>query len=509
MKKINLDQYFESRILKRGYNYYREGSVFNVKKIGDVYTAYVQGNSSYRVRVDLNKEPYDMECSCPYAEVDYCKHMAALLYYVKNNEEDISQGDKNDLKKQVKILLAGGEAQKIFAVVEHQVNRLCGRDGMITWNKGEYFVDIIFNATKQAELLLMEEDIFVLITKLYHLIATISMDGSNGEHGWSFTIVNKLTLKYISICKENFIKFENYIVEELEQHLLGDFSIEPIHTLDDYVKDRTTALLAIQCIERIENLIPKLEDFISYGFEEFIVKKVTWYYSYGNKGTAIKVANKHLKNDEMLTVLKEIYKQENNINGLLNIMEKKIDRCVWTVLEDNVNELIQLYVETGNEDRISCMLEKAIYREFSSELFLKLKKYYPKDDWNEYIVNLSNKLKKRSIYNYMVICKHERWFDNLMNEVEQHQDIRVLEQYAETLRENYHEKITQLYRYLILSIASYQHTRKGYVEVVDHLSCMSKFDVNESCILYEELLEKFKNRPAFIDELTYFKNIYL
>lgn len=73
-------------ILKRGYNYYRNGFVYNVAfdPVSYIITAHVQGGEVYQVELDLDFY-FNSTCSCPYD--DYCKHIAATYFYVYSHFE--------------------------------------------------------------------------------------------------------------------------------------------------------------------------------------------------------------------------------------------------------------------------------------------------------------------------------------------------------------------------------------------------------------------------------------
>ena len=83
---IVFEDEFESVILMRGFSIYAKGNVTNIKKDGDIITAVVYGSSKYSVHVKIvNNQFLHGGCSCPYSEGRYnCKHSAALLYYLSN-----------------------------------------------------------------------------------------------------------------------------------------------------------------------------------------------------------------------------------------------------------------------------------------------------------------------------------------------------------------------------------------------------------------------------------------
>jgi hypothetical protein len=80
--KLGWQQFFGEHILDRGYDYFCDGAVGDLKKVGDLLTAAVEGTSDYFVEISFSGELItDMSCSCPYAEDgNYCKHMAAVLF---------------------------------------------------------------------------------------------------------------------------------------------------------------------------------------------------------------------------------------------------------------------------------------------------------------------------------------------------------------------------------------------------------------------------------------------
>lgn len=90
--------YFDKTILKRGWNYFTDGAVLETSIEGtSIVKARVSGSSSYRVTIDL-KSFTRSSCSCPYGS--YCKHMAAVLYEVAEQEGFDPKELKNGVPQQ-------------------------------------------------------------------------------------------------------------------------------------------------------------------------------------------------------------------------------------------------------------------------------------------------------------------------------------------------------------------------------------------------------------------------
>lgn len=78
---LQLEKKFAAKIWQRGKQYYAEGLVGNVVRTKNSIAAQSYGNSVYLLKIDLDSQC--MDCSCPYD--DACKHLAALLLWLRKN----------------------------------------------------------------------------------------------------------------------------------------------------------------------------------------------------------------------------------------------------------------------------------------------------------------------------------------------------------------------------------------------------------------------------------------
>lgn len=74
-KKFN--KLFQSQIIYRGNEYYRDGHIMKCFKTDNGYFAKVLGSDEYNVRINIDDENIVMSCDCPYG--DNCKHEYATL----------------------------------------------------------------------------------------------------------------------------------------------------------------------------------------------------------------------------------------------------------------------------------------------------------------------------------------------------------------------------------------------------------------------------------------------
>jgi hypothetical protein len=81
------EQHLPEALLKKGLAYFRNGHVLSVEETSPgVYEAIVEGTSPYSVSLFLkNGTLTRATCDCPYRDGFYCKHMAAVIFYLQQD----------------------------------------------------------------------------------------------------------------------------------------------------------------------------------------------------------------------------------------------------------------------------------------------------------------------------------------------------------------------------------------------------------------------------------------
>lgn len=91
----NWKELFPSKILERGFDYYKSGAVKEFEFSDGCCSAIVEGSYDYNVSIEFDDgDILDMECDCPYAEDgEYCKHEAAVLFYMDEQNKHRSHNE--------------------------------------------------------------------------------------------------------------------------------------------------------------------------------------------------------------------------------------------------------------------------------------------------------------------------------------------------------------------------------------------------------------------------------
>ena len=115
--------------MERGEDYSEEGLVSNVIKTDSGYQALVEGNDMYEVEIEMDDgRIYDMSYDCPFADSgNNCKHMAAVLYYLDSEEEDVER-EESEMSWMERIISQNKELDDLIAhIPEEELRRFVKR----------------------------------------------------------------------------------------------------------------------------------------------------------------------------------------------------------------------------------------------------------------------------------------------------------------------------------------------------------------------------------------------
>jgi hypothetical protein len=100
----SFEQLIEETILKRGLEYFEQGYVSEFTPITtNEYEAIVEGSEDYIVNLTLeNDVVISHHCTCPYDFGSVCKHEVAVLFYMLQNELNLSENKPKKKKEQKK-----------------------------------------------------------------------------------------------------------------------------------------------------------------------------------------------------------------------------------------------------------------------------------------------------------------------------------------------------------------------------------------------------------------------
>lgn len=122
----HFEEYIDEPILKRGLSYFKRGFVHEPEEIrpGD-YEAVVEGSEEYTVKLSIrNRVITEHSCNCPYDMGPACKHVAAVIFYLEQEELGLTQSTKKGSTKKAKASSSKSSKRKTIA---QQVDDLLGK----------------------------------------------------------------------------------------------------------------------------------------------------------------------------------------------------------------------------------------------------------------------------------------------------------------------------------------------------------------------------------------------
>jgi uncharacterized Zn finger protein len=116
LTKATIQAHTAEGSFQRGLDYYEKGAVQHIENSGQTITARVKGSHyiPYAVHVSYDGQGVtDVECTCPYFEGSWCKHVVAALMVVLE-EESPSTASTSNLKDRLESL----DKNELIAIIE-------------------------------------------------------------------------------------------------------------------------------------------------------------------------------------------------------------------------------------------------------------------------------------------------------------------------------------------------------------------------------------------------------
>lgn len=228
---LNFEQMINQTIFRRGRESYYQGSVSKVtyNPLNNLFNATVEGSSTYRVLTKIvNGKIESSSCTCPYDGI--CKHIAAVLLEIKNNEIlfDNAYG-KVEEKKLVDILDELYNKTISFNSVERTKEDQRGYASNYSFtytqliNSNYSIADIVKHFNRLNILI----DISILEVYMTYIVNSI-----NRHLGWLMNVLNKLPSDTV-VDKFYEILFLNYDVLDDENLFIDKFLVNLINTIED------------------------------------------------------------------------------------------------------------------------------------------------------------------------------------------------------------------------------------------------------------------------------------
>ena len=509
--KIDMKEWFDYVILRRGEEYFFDGRVINVQRTGLRYNAKVYGSRIYNVDiiVDNDENVVEMDCNCPFAVENYCKHMAATIYSILENnyivkektanyEELINKIPKEDLNEfLIQNLQASQELQEKFKdaffryfpkfskkdylkIIKAEIKRAINDIESYDYYDGDYdyydyerdetysnpVSEIIIKNNEEAQKCIKNGDLqsaYNIVTALFESLPIESLE-KNCEY--YFDIVEYA----VSCCLDEFNRilrqdikkeFEKQIFKYCVDMLKDERKIAYLDSMISFLLEDDIFPLDMYLDEKVKvlnDVFPKFKKYneVSDNIPKYVKKYVKYLDMSGRKNDGLKVIKENIENHEILYMYIDILLKEKSYDEAIRLLKseiKKDKKFEWRYSKwDDINKLLDVYLKCGKKDEIRKLTETIIYNDNIGDLeyFKVLKSTYTEKEWNKkrdlIIANIENLIANFNSNTLRRLYVEEKMYDKLFISVMVNPNYNTLVSYEKYLKSDYEKTLLEKYR---------------------------------------------------------------
>jgi len=568
MNLDNFEREISPVIFERGEDYYHDNAVADLQMMdnGQCF-AIVEGSDNYEVdiKLDENGKILDYYCNCPY-DGEICKHVVATLLKIRD-ENPVIKNKKSKSKKKTgwKEIINTVPEKELRKFAENYAAKNREFRNALSINFSEYdstenkekYRKIVQNAFSLAEgrygyieysdvygamlpihELLSKADNFLetkICKEAFTIAAVIApecinaiqnLDDSNGECGSAINESFDIISKAYETTNDKNLKEEifKYILNEADNSDYDNYGcadvLEPL-IID--MADTTNKILLVH--DFINNQLEKAgkmdKSSNEYNIEKYLRYKADLFYKSGEKEKAEKIIydNIHISNFRE-TIVNE-YIEKENFEGAI----KLINEGIKIAIEDNYpgtesqwkKKLLKIYLLQKDIANIrKYALELFFDGSYGMDYYRIFKNTLSTEKWQiekqKIIDEILRTTNKPSYYGHSFsyraaeIYVEEKMWKELFAQVKNAPIIKILIEYTEYLKEDYSVDLLAMYKPQIERYVDKNTGRSSYQQAVSYLKHMSKIKGGKELAksIVNSMVQKYKNRPAMIDE---FKNL--
>lgn len=500
MEVKDINKYFSLEILRRGYDYYKKGKVKQIIKLKDGYIARVNGTEEYKVTIVLNKKSIcNMECTCPYAEENNCKHMAAVLYCLKNNDIPVRE---NNIKVKTEEITNFEKFKREF---KREYNKLFHNRSYLHENELEDYINIVNKFTEEGIKYIKSD-----VELAYEIFELFIMEVDYLDVCDSYGKKEEMFANLFDSFKElfenekifvRFLAFIGTIYTINSDECYFNHKENMLNLLYQYIQYKWQAEDVLILLRKLDN------DKRVYNYEKrnIKIKRIYTTYYFIDQDKALKLAENSLDLREICEFLLDLYK--NDESKQIELLEKIIYANKGYSNEQYYVRLISIYKKKDKQKYLE-LLNKYFIEHKDIEIYREIKSNYEKEEWNKIKKGYLDKVKDSRIY--IDICIEEEYYDEMLKKLES-EWIETVNKYLKLLVKHRPKEILELYKNKLITEIDRASCRQHYQHILSYFNNMLKIPQGKkelkNIILY--IRQKYKNRKALQEEIDFYEETYL
>lgn len=548
----DLADLFEPQILDRGYGYYLDGAVQNLRQTATQITAEVRGSQRYDVTITLrNDSVMEMACDCPYAEQGKsCKHMAAVLMAAEA-ANDATPTSSPDQSAQAQQLVAQATPDQLRAFLSRtlesdrtlmaqfkkfmtssttsvaeekaEIDDICAtyadRNGFIDYQDAEFFEAEIQNyLADDLETLVVEhqDDVaFAVLSHLYLKLDTLDIDDSAGEI--MEILINGSEL-WRRVIKQSLLPVKRQIFTWLATQIQRPLNAieEDVRTLlfdqrfseQEFLEARLA--LTAKMIQRFE----ASSDATDWDLTQWVLYRA-------HTLTAMQV------DDAVLEALYRRYQQYSAVRNdyvnfclrkqrvaqAISLLQegKRVNRDLPGVVVEDSRRLAKIYQQQHDIVNYRQEFWRLVTQYHVADLadFKAYKATFSPEAWPVQRTKLFQALQSQvDPARLAPLYAYEDLKPELLQAILAEKGIAGLQKYGPMLKNQYAAQIIRKYAQYVDQAMTSTGPRKHYREIVDLLREMARYPLGDlqAQQLIQDWQQRYPRRSAMLDELARFKS---
>lgn len=550
------EQHIDETILNRGLNYFTQGAVIDCDQVSKgEYLCTVEGTNNYEVYTKIESEIItEQRCNCPYDMGPVCKHMAAVLFYLQQEDfkSDIPLRPKRKKKaakslyQQMKALIKEISNEELITFVLKEAKRdqklknafitefghlmedqskttyqkqirsilkaAAGRDGFIFRSEMRYVVNQIQPMIVKAQKSFNEgkfEKVYLFSSALLEEVNEAFQygDDSDGDLGY---LVN-MALEFLFHLSEAELseslrsQFFSYCTSAFKKEIFEgwDWHLDMLALATNLANAKKEADTIRQHLSTVN------EEFSKERAQEMTLVLLK---RFGTEKEVAEYSAKHVFNPKIRNALiREAFKEEN----YHNVIELARDGIEYDKKERPGlvttwhNWLLKVAQAQNDKPQIVKYARLLFLNNFHPEqdYFLVLKNTVPPDEWGSFLEELITELKENPHWENVQLLRgiyiKEKMWEQLLEMVRAYNSMDFTHENEQYLAEDFSEELVDIYRQGIIDFLEMYTGRKYYKRACRFIRRMKKLDGRSKAEELEEYLRQtYPKRMALMDELN-------
>lgn len=555
------EQYIDETILKRGLQYFKKGHVHEPEEISPgEYEAIVEGTEDYTVQLTLkNGIITEYVCDCPYDFGPVCKHVAAVIFYLQQDELELNKKMKRTktgqivkppkrktVARQVDELLEKASHDELKQFVREKASQnapfrnlflssfaqhnsdeskelyvkqvksilktASDRHGFIDWSAsrlvGNAVDNLLESAQKQINNRNYKSAVFICTAVMEQMTEALQYsDDSNGDIGGSIDAAYEML--YTVAQEQSSEEIRKLIIE----YCFTSFDRQIYSGWDWHIGVLRLAALLLKTEEETERIFKQIDKAQRSDYEREEAQSIKYDILLKTKGE--NVAEKYLEQNITNSNLRR--------EAIQKALKKKNFEKAISLAKDGVNYdlkdkpglakewydwLLKIAQAQNDSERIIEYARMLFIDNFRNEqdYYQILKQHVKPEKWVAFVESVIQDIitKKRWLDTGLIasIFIKEEWWDRLLELVKKTPDLNTIDHYEKYLSKNYSNEIVELYANGILKYMKNSMGRDHYQNACRYIRKIIKLGARDKANeIISFLRTEYPKRKALMEEL--------